>query len=74
MWVEAGVPEESPRVQAFDHHILSHTTTVDHGNRTRVAAVRTKCHYSPYSFVNVCLLIHVNCYHRQAKSNKHGIT
>lgn len=39
MWEEAGVPGESPRVQAGDRYILSHTTTVDHKNRARVAAL-----------------------------------
>lgn len=34
---------ENPRIQAGDHLTLSHTTTVDHGNRTRVAAVISEC-------------------------------
>lgn len=38
MWKEAGVPGENPGVQAGDHHTLSHTTTVEYGNRTRIAA------------------------------------
>lgn len=41
MWEEAGVPGEYPRVQVGEHHTLSdtYTTTVDHWDRTRVAAV-----------------------------------
>lgn len=35
--------QENPRVQAGDRHTLSHTTNVDHGVRTRVAAVRSEC-------------------------------
>lgn len=38
MWKEAGVPGENPRVRARDHRTLSHTTTVEYGNRTRIAA------------------------------------
>lgn len=34
MWKEAGVPGENPRIRAGDHHTLSHTTTVEYGNRT----------------------------------------
>lgn len=41
MWVEAGTPEENPRVQAGDHHNLTDTTIVDHVDQTRVATVRT---------------------------------
>lgn len=41
MWKESGVPEENARVQAGDHQSLSHTTTVDHGVRTGIAAVTT---------------------------------
>lgn len=37
MLEEAGLSGENPRVQAGDHHALSHTTTVGHGDRTRVA-------------------------------------
>lgn len=32
---------ENPCVQACDCRTLSHTTTVNHGDQTRVAAVRT---------------------------------
>lgn len=39
MCEEAGVPAENPRVQAGDRHSLSHTTTVDYGNRKRGAVV-----------------------------------
>lgn len=48
MWEEAGVPGENPRVQAGDRRTLSLTTTVDHGVRTRVIAVRSECneHYA----------------------------
>lgn len=48
MWVEAGTPEENPRVQEGDHHNLSHTASVDHGDRAHVAAVTSKCivHYA----------------------------
>lgn len=42
MWKEARVPGENPSVQAGDHHTLSHTTSVDHGDRTRVAVVRSE--------------------------------
>lgn len=35
IWEEAGVPGKNPRVQADAHHTFSHTTTVDHGDRTR---------------------------------------
>lgn len=41
MWVEAGTPEEYPRVQEGDHHNLTDTTIVDHVDQTRVATVRT---------------------------------
>lgn len=41
MWVEAGTPEENPRVQAGDHHNFTDTTIVDHVDQTRVATVRT---------------------------------
>lgn len=37
MWVEAGTPEENPRVQEGDHHNLTDTTIVDHVDQTRVA-------------------------------------
>ena len=43
VWEEAGVPGENPRVQAGDRYTLSHTTTVDQGDRTRVAAVKSVC-------------------------------
>lgn len=33
------VPGENPYVQVSDHHNLSHTTTVDQGDRTWVTAV-----------------------------------
>lgn len=39
MWKEAGVPRENTRVQASDRH----TGTVDHGVRTRIAAVKSEC-------------------------------
>lgn len=42
MWEETGVSGENPHVQAGDHHTLSHTTTVDQGDQTRVAAVRSE--------------------------------
>ena len=60
MWEEAGVPGENPRVQAGDHHTLSHTTTVDQGDRTRVAAVTSECivHYATWTpYVQVRALI-----------------
>lgn len=44
MWKESGVPEEKARVQAGDHQSLSHTTTVDHGVRTGIAAVTKRVH------------------------------
>ena len=44
MWEETGVPGGNPRVRVGDHHALSHTTTADHGDRTRVAAVRSQCY------------------------------
>ena len=45
MWEEAGVPAsgENRRVQAGDRHTLSHATTVDHGDRTWVAAAKCEC-------------------------------
>lgn len=46
MWEETGVSGENPRVQAGDHHTLSHTTTVDQGDQgdqTWVAEVRSEC-------------------------------
>lgn len=42
MWLEDGLPRETPFVQAGDHHTLSYTTTANHVNRNRVAAVRGK--------------------------------
>lgn len=36
-------PIKNPCVQAGDHHILSHTTSVDHGNRSWVEAVMSEC-------------------------------
>lgn len=39
MWEEAGVPVENTGVQEGDNHTLSHATSVDHRDRTRVAAV-----------------------------------
>lgn len=47
MWKESGVPEENARVQAGDHQSLSHTTTVDHGVRTGIAAVTTSALSTP---------------------------
>lgn len=44
MWEETGVAGKNPRAQAEDHHALSHTTTANHGVRTRVAAARTRVH------------------------------
>ena len=44
LWEETGAPGENPRVQVGDQHTLSHTTTADHGDRTRVAAVRSQCY------------------------------
>lgn len=44
MWLEDGLPRETPFVQAGDHHTLSYTTTANHVNRNRVAAVRGKVH------------------------------
>lgn len=41
MWVEAGTPEEHPRVQEGDRHNLTDTTIVDHVDQTRVATLRT---------------------------------
>lgn len=43
LWEKAGVPGENPHVQASDRHTLSHTTTNDHANWTRVAAVKNEC-------------------------------
>lgn len=43
MWEETGVSGENPHVQAGDHHTLSHTATVDQGDQTLVAAVRSEC-------------------------------
>lgn len=43
MWEETGVSGENPPVQSGDHHTLSHTTTVDQGDQTLVAAVRSEC-------------------------------
>lgn len=37
MWEEAGVPEESPRVQAFDHHILSRESNPGRNGENRVS-------------------------------------
>lgn len=39
MWEEAIILGENPRVKEDDHHTFSHTTTVDLGDRTRIAAV-----------------------------------
>lgn len=44
MWEETGVAGKNPRAQAENHHTLSHTTTANHGVRTRVAAARTRVH------------------------------
>lgn len=38
-WEKAGVPEKKPHVQADNCYTMSHTTTVDHGDQTRVAVV-----------------------------------
>lgn len=43
MWVDAGVPGKNPRRRPAGDHILSHTTTVDHMDRTRVATVKSGC-------------------------------
>lgn len=39
---EAGAHGENPCVQVGDYHTLSHTTTFDRGDRTRVTAVRSE--------------------------------
>lgn len=41
MWEEAGVPRENSRIKAGDRRPLSHTTAVNHGDRTRVTASST---------------------------------
>lgn len=43
MWEEAVVLDENPRAQAGDHHTLSLTITVDHGDQTWVTAVISEC-------------------------------
>lgn len=50
MYEKTGAHGENQRVQARNHHALSHTTTFDHGDRTRVAAVRSECiiHYATW--------------------------
>lgn len=53
LWDEAGVPRENPPLKAGDHHTLSYTATVDHGDRTRVAAVKSEC--IKFIFKDVCL-------------------
>ena len=42
MWEETEVLGENPRVRVGDRHTLSHTTSADHGDRTRVAVVRSE--------------------------------
>lgn len=41
-WEKAGVPREN-QCQAGNHHTVSHTTTVNHGDQTWVTSVRNKC-------------------------------
>lgn len=48
LWDEAGVPRENPPLKAGDHHTLSYTATVDHGDRTWVAAMTSES-YSHYA-------------------------
>lgn len=43
MWEKDRVPVENSLVKEGDHFRLSHTTTVDHGDRTRIAAVISEC-------------------------------
>lgn len=48
LWDEAGVPRENPPLKAGDHHTLSYTATVDHGDRTQIEAEISDCivHYA----------------------------
>lgn len=50
MWLEDRLHRETPFVQAGDHHTLSYTTTANHVNRNRVAAVRGKVHCPQHYF------------------------
>ena len=62
MWEETGVPGGNPRVRVGDHHTLSHTTTPDHEDRTRVAAVRSKCfnNYATRTYIGFCIYVHMS--------------
>lgn len=39
IYSETGVSEENPHFHAGEHPTLSYTSTVDHGDRTRVARI-----------------------------------
>lgn len=73
MWEEAGVLGENPSVQAGNRHTLSHTITEDHGDRTRVAGVRSECyvHYATWTPVAVKKK-RLNSWKRETKSKVVG--
>lgn len=43
VWEKDTVHKENLQVLASDHHTLSHTNIVDHGDHTRVAEVKRQC-------------------------------
>lgn len=54
------VTGKSPRIQADDHHTLSHTSTADHGDQARFAGKRSEgiVHYTTWTF----LLVEYHCF------------
>lgn len=67
---------ENLHVQAGDHHTLSHTTTVYHGDRTRVAAVRSECivHYATWTPTDTLGLLGLNLNNDLFKSTFQGVS
>lgn len=65
-WQVAGVPGWCPCVQASGRRALSHTTTVDIGDRTRFAAMRNVCivNYASWTpFITLLIVLVTWCFY-----------